>query len=279
VSEPAPLTGHTEDVACFVVEALPGVLALDFDGTLTEIVNDPDEAVLTVERRHVLRRVARVPGLRTVVLSGRRRRDVESRLDVPGVAVVGNHGFEIEGWEMPLADRYRSALTGFLADLEALRDARFRIEDKGQTATLHLQETRADAARDRLREELASRLELFQSSRSERRPPAEREPGGTRDLVRLRLHPGKATLEIRPDVGWNKSSALLHLLNVWGIGRARCFYAGDDLTDECVFAELSNGVTVKVGEGESAARFRARDPTEIYALLLEIVGRSQGRRR
>jgi trehalose 6-phosphate phosphatase len=53
-------------------------------------------------------------------------------------------------------------------------------------------------------------------------------------------------------------------------------YAGDDVTDEHAFAavasrENADDVTVKVGDGETAARYRVGGPEDVTDLLRELV--------
>ena len=249
-----PLREHARGIALALLGARPAVLALDYDGTLTEIVAEPDAACLAEERRSILRRLADVEGLHVAVLSGRSLRDTAARVRVPGVTLVGNHGLEIEDWSLPAADRARGALEAFLRDLSTRPlDRPVLLEDKGATATIHLRGTRAERDRDALLEALQGRL------------------GDSPDASRLRLHRGKASVEVRPAVDWDKARALLLLLERWGGVARDVFYAGDDLTDECVFRELADAVTVKVGEGPTAARYVASDPAEIYAFLQEIL--------
>ncbi|HEX6200288.1 MAG TPA: trehalose-phosphatase, partial [Thermoanaerobaculia bacterium] len=81
---------------------------LDYDGTLTPIVERPEDALLPAATREVLRRLAaRHP---VVVVSGRGREDVARLVDLPELAYAGSHGFDIEG---PAGDgaalRYRPA--------------------------------------------------------------------------------------------------------------------------------------------------------------------------
>lgn len=258
------LAGHAAEIAGAVLAADLRVVALDYDGTLTEIVRDPEEALLSEERRRILSRVSALPRLELVVLSGRARADAARRLGLPGAVVVGNHGLELEGWSLPEAERFRIELKAILAELERIRDrgVPFRIEDKGPTATLHLRGTRTDQARDRLLAQVQPMLErLHEASPTER--------------SRFRFHAGKASVDVRPEAGWDKAAALLHLLERWGAAPGGCFYAGDDATDEAVFRGLADALTVKVGAGPTAARYRARAPSEVYAFLEELL--RQGR--
>ena len=252
-SPTARLLDHAPALARRLRDSDVGVLALDYDGTLTEIVDDPDAARLDPARRRELQRVARLPNLRLVIVSGRSQRDAAERVGVEGAVVVGNHGLELEGLHLPEVARSRPYLSEFLALVE--RDGGLPypvlVEDKGATATVHVRGTRADDARDRLLDALRARLERL-------------------GPVQLALHPGKASVEVRPAVAWDKARALLFLLERWDAPQRSVFYAGDDVTDECVFAALAEGITVKVGAGQTRARYVAEGPPELYEFLKEL---------
>jgi trehalose 6-phosphate phosphatase len=81
----------------------------------------------------------------------------------------------------------------------------------------------------------------------------------------LTKKPGKEVLELAVTDA-DKGSALLRLRD--DLGAAATVYLGDDRTDEDAFRVLSSGdLTVKVGEGETAARFRVPDPAAVVVLL------------
>src|SRR5437773_5458867 len=68
---------------------------LNYDGTLTPIVDHPEDAWLSHSMRQVLRELAaRVP---VVILSGRDLDDVRRRVDLDGIVYAGSHGFDIAG--------------------------------------------------------------------------------------------------------------------------------------------------------------------------------------
>src|SRR5205085_5383678 len=70
-------------------------LFLDYDGTLSPIVQHPDLATLPEAAREVLERLAaQVP---VIVVSGRGREDVAARVGLPALGYVGSHGFDISG--------------------------------------------------------------------------------------------------------------------------------------------------------------------------------------
>jgi trehalose 6-phosphate phosphatase len=81
----------------------------------------------------------------------------------------------------------------------------------------------------------------------------------------LTLKPGKEVLELAVTDA-DKGTALLRLRD--DLGAVATVYLGDDRTDEDAFRVLSPGdLTVKVGEGETAARYRVPDPAAVVLLL------------
>ena len=66
---------------------------LDYDGTLTPIVDRPEDAVISVSMRAAVRGLAqRCP---VCVVSGRDRRVVQDLMGVEDLIVAGSHGFDI----------------------------------------------------------------------------------------------------------------------------------------------------------------------------------------
>src|SRR5947209_18238321 len=68
---------------------------LDYDGTLTPIVSQPENAWLSDSMRQTLRELAaRAP---VAILSGRDLDDVRRRVNLDGIVYAGSHGFDIAG--------------------------------------------------------------------------------------------------------------------------------------------------------------------------------------
>ncbi|MGH7572379.1 MAG: trehalose-phosphatase [Gemmatimonadota bacterium] len=235
----------------------PSLVALDFDGTLTEIVHDPAAPGIPAERRSLLATIP-APDRRLAIVSGRKLEDVRRRVGLPGVIYVGNHGLEIEGPDVErrpppeVADRL-ARLLGVVAGRLRFRDAKVEIEDKTWTATLHLR-PRGDTKRHQAVAEAI---------------------GGPVDEAGFVLRPGKASWEIRPAGAFDKGDALRWLIDAAPDGSAaRSLYVGDDITDEDAFSALPDGITVRVGDPdqETAARYRLLDPAAVYRLLEELFG-------
>ena len=78
-----------------VVNGRRPMVCLDFDGTLSEIVSDPDTAMLVDGAAEALENLAaQCP---VAILSGRDLADIRHRVGLPGIWYAGSHGFELIG--------------------------------------------------------------------------------------------------------------------------------------------------------------------------------------
>ncbi len=214
----------TSDALLEHVTAAPeeAAIFLDFDGVLAPIVDRPEDAYPPAETRAELARLAGRYAL-VAVVSGRAGDDVRSRVDVDGIVYVGSHGLELD----PQADRWRRRIADFAG---AAPWAPSQIELKGLSVAFHYRDRDDEQAAVRELEELAE---------------AAREDG-------LVARFGRKVLEVLPPVGSNKGTAVRHLLDGAGLGRA--LVAGDDITDLDAFlavAELEHRIRVAVLADES----------------------------
>jgi len=198
--------------------ALAAVL-LDVDGTLAPIVARPEDARVPEDVR---RELARLAGLYALVacVSGRPRTEVEELVGVEGIAIVGEHGLELEPEAVAWADRVAAFARG--VDWPA--------EKKPLSVSFHFR--RAD-------DEAAARAYLT-------RVAAAAEAEG------LVPRWGRMVLEVRPPVAADKGTAVRALVTRAAVTRA--LYAGDDRTDLDAFHGLDDlelGVRVAVGSAEA----------------------------
>jgi trehalose-phosphatase len=233
-------------------------LLLDFDGTLAPIVADPASAFIPGATRNAIERLRRQPGVRIGIISGRRVSDVRARVGIGELFYAGNHGMEIEGPQ--LRRIHEEALTYRPALEEAIRELGPRLrtfdgvllEDKGLTLTVHYRRARV---RDipRLRADVTSVV---------------------RRVAGLRITEGKKVLEVRPDVSWDKGSAVEFLLGHLELSpETPLLYVGDDRTDEPAFGAVQArpyGEAIIVAEAPvpgTVARWYLRGTDEVRVLL------------
>ncbi len=238
------------------------LVALDFDGTLSPIVERPEDAALLDEVAEPLRRLVDRSDTVAAIVSGRGLADVRERVRLPGLFYAGNHGFEIEG---PGVDRIhpaaRKARPGLESAIAGLQDALgeepgVQIEDKRWTLSIHYRRATREGAEERVRAAV-----LHHCSR----------PG-------LRVTEGKKVFEVRPDVEWHKGKATEFLMDVVSKERQNdplpAIFIGDDRTDEDAFEVVrERGGGIVVGDPPPAgtrALAWVRGPVEVASLIREL---------
>ena len=162
----------------------------DFDGTLSDIVNDPDAATLAPGAGEALQKLAaRCP---VAVLSGRDLADVTERVGLPGIWYAGSHGFELTAPDgthhqndaaaaaIPVLEQAAAELRDQLGSIPGVV-----VEHKRFGVAVHYR----NAARDRVGEVAAAVR-----------------AAGQRHA--LRVTTGREVIELRPDIDWDKGKTL-----------------------------------------------------------------------
>lgn len=186
-------------------------LISDFDGTVSPIIANPDEAHATARSRTAL--TALVERLALVALvSGRAVNDLRARAQIPGAVYVGNHGLEHltdKGIDTPPeVVAYRPMIDAVTQEIAQLEIPGLRLEDKRVTVSLHYRNTPdPDAA--------AAQIEPFLTRLAAQH--------------RLRLSKGRMVFELRPPFEINKGTALKRLIQTHELEAA--VFMGDDTTD------------------------------------------------
>jgi trehalose 6-phosphate phosphatase len=234
-------------------------LFLDYDGTLTPIVSRPELAVLTVEERRTLKRVAEA--FPTAIISGRGRDVVERLVGLDELAFAGSHGFDIVGpggvsighhvadWVEPVMSAVAKTLEKAVGGIEGAL-----LEPKRFSVAVHYRLVSEDEI-PRVEEAVDS--VVFASER-------------------LKKAHGKKVFEIRPDIDWDKGKALLFLLEALGLDQDDVvpIYIGDDVTDEDAFAALVDrgiGILVSAAPRPTHASHWLQAPSEVYAFFEHLL--------
>jgi len=237
---------------------------LDYDGTLTPIVETPDQALLPPETRRLIAGLAVLCPV--AIVSGRDLPDIRRLVGLDSLIYAGSHGFEISG-PGGLQVEYEAA-GAYLPDLdeaegqlkEELRGVRgCLVERKRFSIAVHYR---------RVAEEEVAPVETAVNG------VATRHPG-------LRKGHGKKVFELQPDLAWNKGEAVLFLLRELRLegGDILPLFIGDDVTDEDAFRALKGrGISVAVREqaGPTEARYALRNPDEVRTFLGMILEISKG---
>jgi len=236
----------------------PLLLLLDYDGTLTPIVEHPDLAVLPARARWLLSCLARQQSLTVGVLSGRSLENLTRMVPVEGLILAGNCGLEIRMCDRTIvhaeAVASRALMAEVVGELRNLVQAfpRAWVEDKKLGVTLHFRQVASE-----LHPQL---LEVSRSLLDARKD-------------RLRVVPGPLALEITPVPDWSKGSAVELILEQMP-AETFPFYAGDSANDREAFQSVSGrgGLTVGVGsEVPLEARFTVPTPDALIDLLAQLL--------
>ena len=220
----------------------PLLVASDYDGVLSPIVDDPSAAVSHGPAVEAMAGIGECAGVRAVIISGRSREVLELLSDAPSsVALVGNHGaMAVDADTVATAEAVAAALT----DLARSFDGAV-VEPKPLGAAFHYRHVAAP-------EDAASAARAI----------------GERHGAQI--IEGKMVVEVVVGHG-DKGSAIDRMRTQWSADTVVFF--GDDVTDESVFVTLGpHDIGVKVGPGATAARYRVADPVEVAAALEVLLG-------
>ena len=230
----------------------------DFDGTLSEIVEDPDSARLSDGAADALTALsAQCP---VAILSGRDLADVRQRIGLPGIWYAGSHGFELTGPDgehhqneeaaesVPVLAEAAAELADHLDHIPGVV-----VEHKRFGVAVHYR----NAARDRVGEVAAAVRSAAQRTA-------------------LRVTTGREVIELRPNVDWDKGKTLRWVLDYIADKTEQKdpspllpIYLGDDITDEDAFdAVQDDGLAILVrhsddGDRATAAGYALDDPDRV----------------
>jgi len=259
-------------LAALLADPAHALIALDFDGTLAPIIEDPTAARATAAAVEAVRRLAGLAGT-VAIITGRPAADAArfaGVAEVPDVIVLGHYGRQ--RWERGRlsSPALPPGLAVARADLPAVlsvagADPGTWIEDKGEALAVHTRRAaQPQAELDRFREplaELASRTGLT-------------------------VEPGRLVLELRPP-GNDKGAALRDLAAERK--PAAVLFCGDDLGDRPAFdvvrdmrAEGTPGLLVASGSAETpeeitgGADLVVSGPTGVAELLADLAAAFAG---
>lgn len=223
---------------------------LDIDGTLVELADSPERVHVDQSLIRMLDRFARVADGAVALISGRQVADMDRLFAPLRLPVAGQHGLERRSasgmvhWHGPPSSEVPRMLA--LARAWAATRPGLFLEDKAGTFAVHFRQA------PHLAEEVRSFLQrLMQQSAGD-----------------YCLQPGKMVMEIRHE-SRNKGTVVAEFMGEPPFAGRTPVFIGDDASDEQAFSVVEDlgGISIKVGVGETSARWRLKDVSAVRAWM------------
>ncbi|KAJ7959032.1 Trehalose 6-phosphate phosphatase [Quillaja saponaria] len=248
------------------------IMFLDYDGTLSPIVADPERAFMTKKMRAAVKDLAR--HYPTAIVSGRSRNKVYKFVRLDELYYAGSHGMDIKGptkshnYNKGNQGVFFQAANEFLPMIDEVYKLMLektksvpgaKVENNKFCLSVHFR-----CVDEKSWDALAEQVRLVLN-----------------EYPKLTLTQGRKVLEIRPTIKWDKGKALEFLLESLGYGNSTNvfpIYIGDDKTDEDAFKVLKNsgqgtGILVSKVQKETSASYTLQDPSEVEKFLQHLVAR------
>lgn len=236
---------------------------LDYDGTLTPIVQRPEDAVISDSMRKTLSKLAE--RFTVAVVTGRDLHDVKQFIRLNNIIYSGSHGYITSGpnglhMEHDDSEKIITVLDKIEKELhEALDDSTegVQIDRKRYAIAVHYRNAR------------------------------EKDISTVNDAVdqMLKRHPehirgeGKMVVEIKPDIDWHKGKAVLWIMEALEIHENKNVipvFIGDDVTDEDAFKAIKGkgiGILVENHGQPTAADYSLKNVYQVERFFDTIINR------
>jgi trehalose 6-phosphate synthase/phosphatase len=236
-------------------------LLLDYDGTLVPYVNRPPDATPSPELVALLGQLAADPATTMVLISGRSRHDLENWFgSIRGLWLAAEHGALMRSPETMRWELYHPTYTsewkeGVAPVLEHFMDRTpgSLIEEKEFSLVWHYRMADPEFG-EWLANELVANLEQMLAD------------------TELRAFRGNKIVEVKP--GWANKGEVLARLTESAPPAEFCLAAGDDRTDEDLFARMPEDAwTVHIGDRRTRAKYCLSNPNDLRQLLARFAAR------
>lgn len=254
---------------------------LDYDGTLSPIVDDPDRAIMSDGMRSAVRSVAKY--FPTAIISGRSRDKVYELVGLTELYYAGSHGMDIMGTvDHTVSDDHPSCIksTDQLGkEVNLFQPAREFLPMIDEVFRTLVENTKSIKGAKVENHKFCASVHYRNVDEKNWPTIAQCVHDVLKDYPRLRLTHGRKVLEVRPVIDWNKGKAVEFLLESLGLSDSDDvlpIYIGDDRTDEDAFKVLRKGnrgygILVSSVPKETNSFYSLRDPSEVQEFLLSLV--------
>jgi len=230
------------------------VLFLDYDGTLTGFVTNPQDAVPDDELKSIIKNLS--PKAQVVIISGRDKDTLGEWFQDQEVDLIAEHGVwvkrknESDGWQLyaEIEDSWKADIRKIM-EYYVLRTPGAFIEEKHHSLVWHYRKVESGLGDLRMRE-LFSHLKYMASGHN------------------LQVLEGNMVLEIkRPDINKGRAATAIMKDQEYDFVLA----VGDDWTDEDTFKVMpKNAYSIRVGYAYTQANYNIKSIKQVRQLLSKL---------
>ncbi|MFV5362623.1 trehalose-phosphatase [Acinetobacter oleivorans] len=224
-------------------------LFLDIDGTLAPFQINPEQSFIPNTTLETIKKIIKL-NIPVIAVTGR---DVDTACELLQpieIPVAGLHGLDIyfgsDNYIRPdlSSINFKKLKQDIIKSCEKYPE--LLIEDKGYSIALHYRKN--------------PNLENVAINIMHQINP---------DYPQLKINHGKFVVELIPNQA-DKGKAIQTILNHLNLPSVVPIFIGDDLTDESgfIFINQHAGLTIKVGSGETQAKYRLKDIDNVANFLL-----------
>lgn len=236
-------------------------LFLDFDGTLADIVDHPEDVSVHADIIAALERLCDTTNGAVAIVTGRAILDIDRFLAPLKLPVAGVHGLE----RRAATGAITSAMTNSLA-LEAVSGHLERLQSEILGTQLE-RKPGSVAFHYRRRPELAEECIAAVHRAIE-------------GMEGLQILHGKMVVEVKAGKA-TKADAIAEFMHEEPFQGRIPVFAGDDVTDEDAFVEIARrgGISIKIGSGATVAAFRMAGTVDFRGWLLSLAASFEGQQQ
>jgi len=223
-------------------------LFLDIDGTLSPFQINPEQSFIPNSTLEIIKEIIEL-NIRVIAVTGRDVATAQKLLKPIEIPIAGLHGLDI----------HVDSNTTIRPDLTDINFKKLKqdiiqacktypellIEDKGYSVALHY---RKNPELENNAIYIMQQIKYF--------------------YPQLKISKGKYVIELIPKQA-NKGQAIQTILNHFNSPLSYPIFIGDDLTDESgfIFTNQKSGISIKVGSGETEAKYRLKDINNVANFL------------
>lgn len=232
-------------------------LFLGYDGTLTELQNQPKKAAPDDRLKELFELMRELSHLDIYMIAGRTREEMDNWFGSYGLHLIAEDGFYIkhrssDDWtqlDLQVDLSWKSQVYTILQHYTDMTPGSM-IEDKSASLVWHYRQVEPEFGAWKAHQMVPELRDLLSNF-----PVTINHAGKRVEVVSMMINKGMAMQQIKNNAPYDQ-----------------VLCAGDDVTDETMFRAASeNDLSIKVGPGDTSARFRISSPTAFRRLLADVL--------